>query len=396
MLKQFVRVPGYWLVLAIGCMGIGVWAAQRAVFSSRPSVETSVPAPQPIRAVAALGRVEPESSIIKVSVANANDSRVDRLLVQEGDRVQAGQVIAILQGLEKQQAAVIEAENNLAIEQAKLEQVQAGSSNFSQIQAQQAVIMQLQAELRTNTVAKQATLRRIEAELQNAQTTYNRYVELYEQGAVSAVMLDDYRKNYQTTQAQVQEAQAQLANTIETLTAQIVQAQATLNNLSEVRPVDIEVPQAEVRYAMSQLVSAHAQLEDFYVRAPVAGQILRINTQVGEQVNADAGIVDLGETDRMVVIAEVYETDVPRIQIGQRATIVSENGGFAEELEGTVEQIGLQVQKIDILGTDPATNSNARVVEVKIRLDAESSQQVAGLTYMQVRVRIHQSDGNRS
>lgn len=396
MLKQFVRVPGYWLVLAIGCMGIGVWAAQRAVFSSRPSVETSVPAPQPIRAVAALGRVEPESSIIKVSVANANDSRVDRLLVQEGDRVQAGQVIAILQGVEKQQAAVIEAENNLAIEQAKLEQVQAGSSNFSQIQAQQAVIMQLQAELRTNTVAKQATLRRIEAELQNAQTTYNRYVELYEQGAVSAVMLDDYRKNYQTAQAQVQEAQAQLANTIETLTAQIVQAQATLNNLSEVRPVDIEVPQAEVRYAMSQLVSAHAQLEDFYVRAPVAGQILRINTQVGEQVNADAGIVDLGETDRMVVIAEVYETDVPRIQIGQRATIVSENGGFAEELEGTVEQIGLQVQKIDILGTDPATNSNARVVEVKIRLDAESSQQVAGLTYMQVRVRIHQSDGNRS
>ncbi len=396
MLKQFVRVPGYWLVLAIGCMGIGVWAAQRAVFSSRPSVETSIPAPQPIRAVAALGRVEPESSIIKVSVANANDSRVDRLLVQEGDRVQAGQVIAILQGLEKQQAAVIEAENNLAIEQAKLEQVQAGSSNFSQIQAQQAVIMQLQAELRTNTVAKQATLRRIEAELQNAQTTYNRYVELYEQGAVSAVMLDDYRKNYQTTQAQVQEAQAQLANTIETLNAQIVQAQATLNNLSEVRPVDIEVPQAEVRYAMSQLVSAHAQLEDFYVRAPVAGQILRINTQVGEQVNADAGIVDLGETDRMVVIAEVYETDVPRIQIGQRATIVSENGGFAEELEGTVEQIGLQVQKIDILGTDPATNSNARVVEVKIRLDAESSQQVAGLTYMQVRVRIHQSDGNRS
>lgn len=396
MLKQFVRVPGYWLVLAIGCMGIGVWAAQRAVFSSRPSVETSVPAPQPIRAVAALGRVEPESSIIKVSVANANDSRVDRLLVQEGDRVQAGQVIAILQGLEKQQAAVIEAENNLAIEQAKLEQVQAGSSNFSQIQAQQAVIMQLQAELRTNTVAKQATLRRIEAELQNAQTTYNRYVELYEQGAVSAVMLDDYRKNYQTAQAQVQEAQAQLANTIETLNAQIVQAQATLNNLSEVRPVDIDVPQAEVRYAMSQLVSAHAQLEDFYVRAPVAGQILRINTQVGEQVNADAGIVDLGETDRMVVIAEVYETDVPRIQIGQRATIVSENGGFAEELEGTVEQIGLQVQKIDILGTDPATNSNARVVEVKIRLDAESSQQVAGLTYMQVRVRIHQSDGNRS
>lgn len=391
MLKQFVRVPGYWLVLAIGCIGIGGWAVQRAVFSIRPSVEPLVTAPQPIRAVAALGRIEPESSIIKVSVANANDSRVDRLLVQEGDRVEAGQIIAILQGVEKQQAAVIEAENNVAIEQAKLEQIQAGSSNFSQIQAQQAVITQLQAELRTETAAKQATLRRIEAELQNAQITYDRYARLYEQGAVSAVMVDDYRKNYQTTQAQVAEAQAQLDNTIETLNAQIAQAQATLNNLSEVRPVDIEVPQAEVRYALSQLASAHAQLEDFYVRAPVAGQILKINTQVGEQVNADEGIVDLGQTDHMVVIAEVYETDVPRIQIGQQATIVSENGGFPEDLTGTVEQIGLQVKKVDILGTDPATNSNARVVEVKIRLNEQSSQQVAGLTYMQVRVKIHQN-----
>lgn len=390
MLKQFVRVPGYWLVLAIGCMGIGVWAVQRAVFPSRPSVQPLVAAPQPIRAVAALGRIEPESSIIKVSVANARDSRVDRLLVQNGDRVQAGQVIAILQGLEKQQAAVLEAENNVAIEQAKLRQIQAGSSNFSQIQAQQAAIVQLQAELSTDTAAKQATLRRMEAELQNAQITYARYAQLHDQGAISATTLDGYRKNYQTAQAQLEEAQAELANTIETLNAQIAQARANLNNLLEVRLVDIEVSQAEVRYALSQLDSAYAKLEDFYVRAPVDGQILKINTQVGEQVNTDEGIVDLGQTDRMAVIAEVYETDVPRIQTGQRATIASENGGFTEELTGIVEQIGLQVQKVDILGTDPATNSNARVVEVKIQLDAESSQQVAGLTYMQVRVRIHQ------
>ncbi|MEP0912202.1 HlyD family efflux transporter periplasmic adaptor subunit [Leptolyngbya sp. GB1-A1] len=389
MQKQFARVQGYWLVLAIGCMGMGVWAVQRIAVPSRASVETPVTAPQPIRAVAALGRIEPESSIIKVSVANARDSRVNRLLVAEGDQVQAGQVIAILQGLEKQQAAVIEAENSVAIEQAKLKQVQAGSSNSSQIRAQQAAIVRLQAELNTDTVAKQASLRRAEVELQNAQTTYNRYAQLFEQGAISAATLDGYRRNYRTSQTQVTEAQAELANTIATLNAQIIQAKATLNNLSEVRPVDVTVPQAQVRYALSKLASEQAELEDYYVRAPAAGQILKINTQIGEQVDSEAGIVDLGQTDRMAVIAEVYETDVPKIKTGQRATIASENGGFTEELKGTVEQIGLQVKKVDILDTDPAANSNARVVEVKIRLDAQSSEQVAGLTYMQVRVKIH-------
>jgi HlyD family secretion protein len=389
MQKQFARVPGYWLVLAIGCMGMGVWALQRTLSPSRSAVEAPVSAPQPIQTVAALGRIEPESSIIKVSVANARDSRVDRLLVQEGDRVEAGEVIAILQGLEKQQAAVIEAEKSVAIEQAKLRQVEAGSSNFSQIRAQQAAIAQLQAELSTNTAGKQASLRRAEAELQNAQTTYDRYAQLFEEGAVSAAALDNYRSNYRTAQAQTAEAEAELANTIETLNARIAQAKATLSNLSEVRPVDIEVPQAEVRYALSKLASEQAKLEDYYVRAPAAGQILKINTQIGEQVDAEAGIVDLGQTDRMAVIAEVYETDVSRVQIGQRATIASENGGFDEELMGTVQQVGLQVKKVDILDTDPAANSNARVVEVKIQLDAESSQQVAGLTYMQVRVKIH-------
>jgi len=90
----------------------------------------------------------------------------------------------------------------------------------------------------------------------------------------------------------------------------------------------------------------------------------------------------------MVVIAEVYETDVPKLSVGQRATITSENGGFSDVLEGTVESIGLQIRKTDVLNSDPAADTNARVVEVKIKLDPESSEQVAGLTYMQVRVKI--------
>lgn len=387
MQKLLAKSPN-WMMIAIALAGLGAWGAYRSLTQANQPLPPA-PAVQPVRAVAALGRVEPKGSVIKVSVVNAKDSRVDQLLVQEGDPVQAGQIIAILQGLDKQQAAVAEAERNLVVQQARLNQTKAGNSNSSQVLAQQAAIARLRAQLQTETIEKQAALQGQAAELRNAETTYRRFETLQNQGAISESELDNYRKNYEKAQSQLDAAQAQLANTVKTLNAEIAQAEANLDNLLEVRPVDVSVPLAEVSYANSQLESARAKLEDFYVRVPVAGRILKINTRIGEQVNADQGIVDLGQTDQMYVVAEVYETDVPKVQVGQRATIVSENGGFTEALQGTVEQIGLQIKKSDVLNTDPATDSNARVVEVKIRLDPQDSQQVAGLTYMQVRVKIH-------
>jgi HlyD family secretion protein len=387
MQKTLARVSSFWTIIVIALAGLGLWIGYRTR-SSQPVA----PAPsevQPVRAVAALGRIEPEGSVIKVSVVNAKDSRVDQLLVKQGDWVQAGQIIAILQGLDKQRAAVVEAERNVSVQEARLAQAQAGNSTYSQRLAQEADIQRLEAKLRTELTEKQAAIRRQESELENAQTTYQRFEKLYREGAISALDLDNYRKNYETAEAQLSTAQAQLANTVETLNAEIAQAQATLANLSEIRPVDVKVPQSEVEYAVSQLQSAEAKLEDFYVRAPVAGRILNINTRIGEQVNADEGIVDLGQTNQMYVIAEVYETDISRVQVGQRATIISENGGFTQKLQGTVEQIGLQIKKADVLTTDPAADSNARVVEAQIRLDSQDSQQVNGLTYMQVRVNIH-------
>ena len=55
-------------------------------------------------AVVALGRIQPNGEVIKLSVANAQDSRVDRILVTEGDFVKRSQVIAILQGIDRKQA----------------------------------------------------------------------------------------------------------------------------------------------------------------------------------------------------------------------------------------------------------------------------------------------------
>ncbi len=117
---------------------------------------------------------------------------------------------------------------------------------------------------------------------------------------------------------------------------------------------------------------------------------LRINTKVGEQVNQEAGIAELGRTNQMYAIAEVYETDIVKIRPGQKVTINSEYGGFTGEINGEVARIGLQIGKsrLNQDQNNPNTDINSRVVEVAIRLNPEDSKKVAALTGMQVRVRI--------
>lgn len=308
--------------------------------------------------------------------------------MEEGDRVASRQVIAILQGVDKKQAELADAEQNLAVWQAKLAQVEAGDSKTAEMTAQKANIARLEAQASTETAERKAAVARAAAQLRNAQINYQRYQRLLQQqGAESISALDD-REAFETAQAQRREAQAQLENTVSTLQKQLQQEQAMLDKLREVRPTDLRVAQAEVKRAIAQINRIKAELEDFYARAPVAGQILKINTRIGEQVNITEGIVELGRTDQMYAVAEVYETDVGKVRVGQRATVVSEHGGFDGELHGTVEQIGRQIKKQDVLESNPAADKDARVVEVKVRLAPEDSPKVAGLTNLQVRTTI--------
>jgi HlyD family secretion protein len=374
-----------------GAMIIAASLGIFAIVSSVLQAQAPKPAPTPsastsAKAVTALGRLEPKGQIIKLSVINAQDSRVDKLLVQEGDYVKGGQVIAVLQGLDKRKAALAEAQQDLAVQQAKLAQTMAGESKSGDIAAQEASIAQLEAKLRTESAEKKASIARTEAELRNDRLNYQRYETLLKEGAINASVMDEKRKNLEISQAKLDEANAQLANVESTLQQQIRQQKATLDKLKEVRPVDVSVSQAQVDYAKTKVATASADLNDVYVRVPIAGRILKINTRIGEQVNTSQGIVELGQTNQMYAIAEVYETEVYKIKPGQRAKVVSENGGFEGELQGTVDHVGLQIKKKNVLDSDPAADKDARVVEVKIRIDPKDSKKVEALTNLQTRI----------
>ena len=385
-LKSRVQWTGMLAVIAAlaagGTLVYGLRTFQSTQQRSVPAPAVSVPQ---ITKVTALGRLEPRGEVIQLSApTSAEGSRVAQLLVKQGDKVKAGQVIAILDSRDRLLASLEQAKEQVSVAQSKLAQVKAGAKT-GEINAQKATIARIEAEQQGEITAQEATVARLDAELRNAQTEYQRYQMLYREGAESASRRDTKRLSLETIQQQLNEAKANLNRVKQARQEQIKEAKATLTRIAEVRPVDVQAAQAEVNSAIAAVKRAQADLDLAYIKAPKDGQILNIYAWPGEVVKTD-GIADLGQTDQMYVVAEVYESDVGKVRIGQLARITS--SAFSGELAGTVDEVGLQVRKKDVLNTDPVADIDSRVVEVKIRLDAAATQKVAGLTNSQVKVAI--------
>lgn len=395
--SQMPKVSSFWgqwkwaiivgSVIAVGLPLIGI----RAFLQPRTYEPIQAEEAVPVRTqVSALGRLEPKGGVLDVGMPLG--SIAEAVLVIEGDQVTEGQVLAYLNGYAERVAnrdliasQIQEAEQqlatSLAFEQA---QVQAAQTNLAMTEAPQ-----------TNAIAAQeAQIRRLQVQRDQAQVDFDRFDQLYQEGAIAKQDVDQ-------RQSQVNQLQEDIA-----------QAQATLERLKATRRQAIDNAQADVQVAQANLTQvqgrnqvesirrslalAEAQLEQSIIRAPQDGQVLRIFTKTGASAieNGLGGgtLLQLGNTDEMYAVAEVYEADVSLIQVGQRATVISRNQAFTDELTGTVEFIGQQIFKNNILNDDPAALNDARVVEVKIRLDAVDSEALR--TNLQVDIRIDLDEAN--
>jgi HlyD family secretion protein len=162
-----------------------------------------------------------------------------------------------------------------------------------------------------------------------------------------------------------------------------VTRQKNLDRSSLTSKVKLDEAQLNLDIALADLAAAEASLELALVRAPQRAQILEIHAYPGERVGPE-GIMELGRTDRMYAVAEVYETDITDVEVGQLATIRAP--AMSTELTGRVERIALKVGRLDVVGTDPIAKTDARVVEVFILLD--DSEAASRFTNMQVKVEI--------
>jgi HlyD family secretion protein len=321
--------------------------------------------------------------VIKLSApTSAQENRIERLLVEEGDPVRAGQVIAILDAQPRLQADLAEAQARVEVAQSKLAVVRAGAKQ-GELNAQSAEIARIQADWQGNITAQEAKIARLKAELANAQTDYERNQSLFREGAISASQRDSNRLARDVAQRSLEEAQLTLTRSRATLVQELNKARSNLSQIAEVRPVDVRAAQAEVTLSLAALHQAKARLDQTLVRSPIAGEVLDIYTRAGEVVGSN-GIAEIAQTQKMQVIAEVYQTDVRQLRLGQTVQISSD--ALPNPLTGTVALIGSQVRRQNIINTDPSSNIDARVVEVWIALDPQNSQQAAKFTNLQVKV----------
>ena len=160
-----------------------------------------------------------------------------------------------------------------------------------------------------------------------------------------------------------------------------------LENLAASQTISrANLDEARFRYSslQAELGVYQARLEMSLIRAPQRGQVLKIYTRPGEKVGPD-GVLELGESDKMTVVAEVYETDVHLLAEGQAAEITSP--ALAQPARGKVLKVGYRVGKMDVLASDPVAETDARVVETTILMDDPAPLQ--RLTNLQVDVTIN-------
>ncbi|UKO99509.1 HlyD family efflux transporter periplasmic adaptor subunit [Nostoc sp. UHCC 0870] len=267
--------PKIWWGLAVALpVAVAAGLLATAKFEQISKFNPSVPIKPVASSISALGRLEPQGEVIRLSAPAGglqSSSRVKQLFVKEGERVRKGQVIAILDNHDTQLAAMDEAKARLQEARASLAQVRVGSPR--DIQAQTAVIARLQAQLRGESEAQQAmitriaaqlsaekiaqqatvnrleaelrgqqdslraTLNRIQAEQRNAQVDAGRYDFLYREGAISQQERDRRRLSAITANQQVIETQAALRQAVATIRQQVAEARAnqvkTLSTLQQ-------------------------------------------------------------------------------------------------------------------------------------------------------------------
>ena len=119
------------------------------------------------------------------------------------------------------------------------------------------------------------------------------------------------------------------------------------------------------------------------LRSPIDGFILAINKREGERPNNE-GILEIGSSQNMQALIEVYESDIDRVFISQNVELKSENGGFKRILKGNVIRISPQVKQRKVLSTDPTGDADSRIIEVLVKLNKESINLVQNYAGMKV------------
>jgi HlyD family secretion protein len=313
-----------WLLglVAAGVVAIPVgayWVSRKA--PSRADVTTLT---TPVKSESLTMRITASGTIAPVQTVNLSPktpSRIAELSVEQGDRVEAGQVIARMENNELQ-AQRAQAVANLEEAQQRLNQLKVGT-RVEEIRQSESEVARAQGEI--NRV--QGQIADAQSQLEFARTQTRRQRELASQGAIAANSLDEFLRKERSAQEALSQVRAQLSQSQ-------AQYNQTVQQLAQRRngATREEIGQAEARVAsaVAQVKQIDSNLADTVIRAPFAGQITQRYASVGAFVTpttsasatssaTSTSIVALASD--LEVLAKVPEVDIGNIKQGQSVEV---------------------------------------------------------------------------
>jgi len=180
-----------------------------------------------------------------------------------------------------------------------------------------------------------------------------------------------------------------LASQVRILETQIARfrglSRSAINPASDLdaREIQLRDLRGRLNETQAELNKLNTDLSLSQLRSPIDGAVLRILSRAGERPG-NSGILQVGANQRMEAVAEVYESDIARIRIGQPVLLQSESGGFTGTIAARVLRISPQVRQRSVLSTDPSADADARVVDVRLSLDPAQASRLNRLAGLKV------------
>jgi HlyD family secretion protein len=324
-MKRSILLAGLALA-AIAAINVALWRSRGV-----PSESVVIAASRDAAIAAGPGLVEPLSEEIRVSAQIGG--RLESVLADEGDRVKAGQVLAIVDNRDYR-ARVESAEAEMGLREAERRRIVNGARTQERREAA-------------------AALSEAEAVFENTRAEQARRQNLLRERVVSRAEAEDADRAARVAGARVE----------------AVRERVDLIN-ADAREEDRARADVDVRLARARLDEARAVYEKTFIRAPIDGVVLRRHRKAGESVSTqfDSPIITMADDRVRRVRVDVDEADVGRLAVGQPAYVTADAFG-ERRFAGRVIRIGQLLGRKNVRTDEPTERVDTKVLETLVELE---------------------------
>jgi ABC exporter DevB family membrane fusion protein len=361
-LRSLGRTIAFLVIIAV--VVAGAWAGWPRVFPPASVVASIGTITQ---TVVATGRVAP---LTEVTLANGIPGRIKAVLVKEGDMVKPGQAVILFDDHE------LVAENRAA--DARVETARADV-----VRAARTLDAATKRWLEVKSAARSQEIERARAELaearqraENAEAERRRLQPLLQNDYISKSQYDAAVMSADVGQSRIRAAEEALSlllagtkpETVATALAQVHEGEAALKRA-----------EAQVRQAVAERDRTRSALKTVRVDSTIGGRVTKKIVEPGEAVDISMPLLTIGDVSKIIVKAEVDETDVGKLTVGQQASVTAD-AYPGRVFPAVIYEIGQAVGKRKTRPEDPVKIQDMKVLEVKLEVTEGGPSLKLGMT----------------